>query len=97
MAIDHVRSNSQSSKMFSLDSYCCGKESTGGVYATGYYTKGKELVLPFNEKIRKLLERCERPHGFLINHGLAGGSGSGLTTALINELEEEHHELVIVN
>lgn len=51
-AIDNVRS-SESGSLYSLDNFCCGRKSTSGNFATGFYNSGVADELAY-EKVRKL-------------------------------------------
>ncbi|XP_073975586.1 uncharacterized protein isoform X2 [Rhodnius prolixus] len=46
------------------------------------------------ERIRRMLEECDLPEGFIIINSLGGGTGSGLTAALLNTLRIYYKNLV---
>jgi len=48
------------SGIYSIDSLCCGTASAGGNWAKGYY-KNELSDCILMEKVRKILETCERP------------------------------------
>lgn len=45
------------------------------------------------DKLNRMLEKCEHAEGFLIMHSVAGGTGSGLTAVLTEQLARVHPKL----
>ena len=65
-----------------------GKEDAANNFSRGYNTVGRGMVSETMDRIRKEAECCEqRAQGFLIFHSLGGGTGSGFTSLLTNELQ----------
>jgi hypothetical protein len=91
--IDNIRTG-RNGKLFSMDNLCCGRKSTGGVFAKGMYGFGSDLVESSNEKLRKLVENCDRLNAFQMTFGLGGGSGSGIGGKFLSTLEERYPENV---
>ena len=55
-----------------------GKEDAANNFARGHYTVGKEMMDKVNDRIRKLVDNSENVQGFVVNHAVGGGTGSGL-------------------
>ncbi len=89
--IDSIRGNS----LYGLDNYCCGKNSLGSLFARGHYGIGSELVGVSMEKVRKMIERCDVPQGFMLSYGLGGGTGSGMGTLLMSKIREEYPDKIM--
>ena len=73
------------------DEFCVwDRAGRGNNWAYGYYgrRRGREgeggsgggLLGRVREAVRKVVERCDRFSGFLMLHGIAGGTGSGKAT-----------------
>lgn len=67
-----------------------GFESAANNFARGYYTNGRELSYTIFERIRKIVDGCPSLAGFIIFHSFGGGTGSGLSSLLIQHLSEEY-------
>ena len=61
------------------------KEDTGGVFASGRYTLGNEIIDQFDNKLRKLSEKCDNLQGFMIHSSIVGGTGSGLGSLILDD------------
>ena len=51
---------------------------------------GKEIIDPVLETLRMLSENCSSLQGFMITHSFGGGTGSGLTSRLMERLSVEY-------
>jgi len=71
-----------------------GKEDAANNYARGHYTVGYEIMGSALEAVRKLSEECESLQGFITFHSYGGGTGSGLTTLLFENLSEAYPKKV---
>jgi hypothetical protein len=67
-----------------------GKCSTGNNYAKGKHDPDFDIILSYEEKIRKTIESCDRLNGFMIFHSLGGGTGSGSFAKLSDKLLEDY-------
>lgn len=70
-----------------------GKDDTSNLYARGYYSVGKSMIESTLESIRKLAEQCTGIEGFSLYHSLGGGTGSGFTSLLLNELSNDYKNI----
>jgi len=82
--------NGPYSKLFNPQYMISGKEDAANNYARGHYTVGKEIIDNAMEKIRLIADQCTGLQGFLIFHSLGGGTGSGFTSLLMEQLSIEY-------
>ena len=82
--IDNIKESKYSS-FFDPEFLISGKEDAANNFAGEHYTVGKEIIDKVNDQLRKLDDNCDNVQGFVINHSVEGGNGSGLG-ALILEI-----------
>ena len=71
-----------------------GKESAADNYARGHYTIGKEIIDFVLENLRSLAENCSSLQGFLITHSFGGGTGSGFTSLLMENILQDYGRVI---
>ena len=71
-----------------------GIEDTGGNYAKGYFTTGKEFFDLLEDRVRKMAEDCSNIEGFTIQSGIGGGTGTGLTQRLLEHIITKYPKAV---
>lgn len=69
-------------------------DSCGNLFARGFMSTASMMRPRICERIRRMLEECDLPEGFIIINSLGGGTGSGLTAALLNTLRIYYKNLV---
>ena len=89
--IDDVR-NSKYAAMYFKDYYLAGKEDAANNFARGHYTVGKEMIDKFNDRLRKLVDNCYNVQGFVINHSVGGGTGSGLGALILERIAVDYRK-----
>lgn len=57
---------------------------------------GPDILVPTLNAIRCLVEQCESFAGFLIFHSIGGGTGSGFTTLLLENLADLYDKSTIL-
>merc|ERR1712062_751278 len=62
------------------------KEDAANNFARGHYTVGKEMMDIVNDRVRKLVDNCENPQGFIVTHAVGGGTGSGMGMLILERL-----------
>ena len=67
-----------------------GKEDAANNYARGHYTIGKEQISLTVDKIRRLADNASGLQGFLVFHAFGGGTGSGFTSLLMEQLAKDY-------
>ncbi|XP_058054666.1 tubulin alpha-8 chain-like [Anopheles bellator] len=63
-----------------------GKEDAANNFARGHYTVGKQIIEQVSGTMRKLSEQCDGLQGFLIFNSFGGGTGSGFTSLLLDQI-----------
>ncbi|XP_065087294.1 tubulin alpha-8 chain-like [Ochlerotatus camptorhynchus] len=63
-----------------------GKEDAANNYARGHYTVGRQIIEHASNSIQKLSEQCDGLQGFLIFRSFGGGTGSGLSSLLMQQI-----------
>jgi len=87
--IDSIKTGAMR-ELFHPEFLLAGKEDAANNYARGHYTIGKELIDATLDRIRKSADNCEGLQGFLIFHSFGGGTGSGFTSLLMENLAQEY-------
>ncbi|CAL1677947.1 unnamed protein product [Lasius platythorax] len=87
--VDEVRSGTYK-LLFHPEQMITGKEDAANNYARGHYTIGKEIIDITLDRIRRLTEQCKGLQGFLIFHSFGGGTGSGFSSLLMEQLSADY-------
>ncbi|XP_051690723.2 tubulin alpha chain-like 3 isoform X1 [Oryctolagus cuniculus] len=87
--IDGIRTGKYRS-LFHPEQLVSGKEDAANNYARGRYSVGSEIIDLVLERIRKLAKQCSGLQGFLIFRSFGGGTGSGFTSLLMEQLSAEY-------
>eukprot|EP01023_Acetabularia_acetabulum_P000649 TRINITY_DN10263_c1_g1_i2.p1 TRINITY_DN10263_c1_g1~~TRINITY_DN10263_c1_g1_i2.p1 ORF type:complete len:453 (+),score=87.90 TRINITY_DN10263_c1_g1_i2:86-1444(+) len=66
-----------------------GSEDAANNFARGYHTSGKEVIEVAMDRIRRMCDQCQALQGFAIFLSVGGGTGSGLGSLLLNQLDQE--------
>jgi tubulin alpha len=69
-----------------------GKEDAANNFARGHYTVGKEQMDVVNDRIRKLVDNSENVQGFIVNHSVGGGTGSGMGMLILERLAVDYRK-----
>lgn len=93
--IDEVRTGIYRA-LFNSDQLISGKEDAANNFARGKYTIGKEIINLTLERIKKLANQCVKLEGFIIIHGVGGGTGSGFSSLLMKRLKEDYDKKTIM-
>ncbi|VUZ51631.1 unnamed protein product [Hymenolepis diminuta] len=72
--------------LFHPDKLITGYEDASNNFARGYFTVGKVLLSPILNEIRRTIEQCDSLQGILFFRSLGGGTGAGLTAAILDVL-----------
>ena len=91
--IDDVR-NSDIASMFHPEFLLAGKEDAANNFARGHYTVGKEIIDKVSDRLRKLVDNCSNVQGFVINHSVGGGTGSGLGALILERIAVDFRKKV---
>jgi len=87
--IDEVRKGSYG-QLYHPEQLITGQEDAANNYARGHYTIGKEILDQTLNAIRRTVDQCDGLQGFLIFHSVAGGTGSGFASLLLEHLSQDY-------
>merc|ERR1712013_929590 len=87
--IDEVRTGTYR-QLFHPEQLVTGKEDAANNYARGHYTIGKEIADLVMDRVRKIADSCSGLQGFLVFHSFGGGTGSGFTSLLMENLSLDY-------
>ncbi|XP_071957039.1 tubulin alpha-1B chain-like [Antedon mediterranea] len=91
-AIDEIRTG-RYKRLFSPRQMINDKEDAANNFARGRYSVGKRVIDNVMEQVRKLADQCSSLQGCLIFNSLGGGTGSGFTSLLMDELSKEFSKI----
>jgi len=89
--IDDVK-NCEHSNIYHPEFLLAGQEDAANNFARGHYTVGKEMMNKVNDRIRKMVDNCDNVQGFIINHSVGGGTGSGLGSLMLERLAVDYRK-----
>jgi len=89
--IDEVRQGAYKD-LFHPEFLLNANEDAANNFARGHYTIGKENIDATSELIRKLTDNSENVQGFIINHAVGGGTGSGLGGLVLERLSVDYRK-----
>ncbi|KAI4488193.1 hypothetical protein M0804_005041 [Polistes exclamans] len=78
--------------LFDPSSLITGKEDAANNFARGYYSIGREIIDLVLDRIQSICEACTRLSGFIVFRSFGGGTGSGLTTLLLEYLNRDYRK-----
>merc|ERR1711981_743015 len=89
--VDDIRTGDYS-QMFHPEFILNGKEDAANNFARGHYTVGKEILDQVNDRLRKLVDNSQNVQGFIINHAVGGGTGSGLGALILERIAVDYRK-----
>merc|ERR1712025_1301742 len=89
--VDDVRTGDYA-QMFHPEFLLNGKEDAANNFARGHYTVGKEILDQVNDRLRKLVDNSANVQGFIINHAVGGGTGSGLGALILERCAVDYRK-----
>ncbi|XP_012281440.1 tubulin alpha chain [Orussus abietinus] len=87
--VDEIRTGAYRN-LFDPSTLITGKEDAANNYGRGYYTIGQEAIDLVLDRIRKVCEGCPNFAGFIVFRAFGGGTGSGLTTLMMEHLTADY-------
>jgi len=79
-------------QMFHPEFLLNGKEDAANNFARGHYTVGKEILDQVNDRLRKLVDNSQNVQGFIVNHAVGGGTGSGLGALILERIAVDYRK-----
>merc|ERR1712183_1051892 len=89
--VDDVRTGPYA-QMFHPEFLLNGKEDAANNFARGHYTVGKEILDQVNDRLRKLVDNSNNVQGFIVNHAVGGGTGSGLGALILERIAVDYRK-----
>merc|ERR1712228_70865 len=89
--IDEIRQGAYKD-LFHPEFILNANEDAANNFARGHYTIGKENIDATSELIRKLTDNSENVQGFIVNHAVGGGTGSGLGGLVLERLSVDYRK-----
>ncbi|KAM6306715.1 tubulin alpha-1C chain-like [Podargus strigoides] len=89
--IDEIRSGTYH-MFFHPKQLISGKDAAANNYAWGHYTIGKKIIDSVVDRAWKMTDQCSGLQGFLVFHSFGGGTGSGFTSLLMEQLSMEYNK-----
>jgi len=89
--VDDIRTGPYA-QMFHPEFLLNGKEDAANNFARGHYTVGKEILDQVNDRLRKLVDNSQNVQGFIINHAVGGGTGSGLGALILERIAVDYRK-----
>jgi len=89
--VDDIRVG-EFAQMFHPEFLLNGKEDAANNFARGHYTVGKEILDQVNDRLRKLVDNSENVQGFIMNHAVGGGTGSGLGALILERIAVDYRK-----
>jgi len=89
--VDDVRTGPRA-QMYHPEFLLNGKEDAANNFARGHYTVGKEILDQVNDRLRKLVDNSQNVQGFIINHAVGGGTGSGLGALILERIAVDYRK-----
>lgn len=75
------------SRLYSKDMTLTGKEDAANNFGRGFYNHGSQIIEPTMDLITKTLESCDSFQGFFTFGSFGGGTGSGFTSLMLQEIQ----------
>lgn len=76
--------------LFRPNQLISAKEDAANNFARGRLTTGLQVIENVSDQIRKITDNCSGLSGFLLFHSFGGGTGSGLTSLIMDELTQSY-------
>merc|ERR1712190_472562 len=89
--IDDVKSSPYAA-IFHPEFLLSGKQDAANNFARGHYTVGKEILDQVNDRLRKLVDNSNNVQGFIVNHAVGGGTGSGLGALILERIAVDYRK-----
>merc|ERR1712032_1207450 len=62
------------------------------IFHPEFLLSGKEMIDKVNDRLRKLVDNCDNVQGFVINHSVGGGTGSGLGALMLERIAVDYRK-----
>ncbi len=83
-------------KFFDPKNLVYGKYGGANNYAKGYLGEGREMIDKVMDAVRKEVEKTNSLQGFIMTHSIGGGTGSGLSSLILEKIKEEYPKKILM-
>ncbi|KAL0129487.1 hypothetical protein PUN28_001631 [Cardiocondyla obscurior] len=87
--VDEVRMGTYR-QLYHPEQLITGKEDAANNYARGHYSIGNGIIESVMDRVRRLSDQCSSIQSFFIFHSFGGGTGSGFTSLLMEQLSDDY-------
>lgn len=67
-----------------------GKEDCCLNFGKGHYSAGAQNIDKVNIALRTMIEACDNCQGFIVNHSMGGGTGSGFSALILERVAVDY-------
>eukprot|EP00484_Ammonia_sp_Unknown_P031073 CAMPEP_0197029492 /NCGR_PEP_ID=MMETSP1384-20130603/8929_1 /TAXON_ID=29189 /ORGANISM="Ammonia sp." /LENGTH=543 /DNA_ID=CAMNT_0042458669 /DNA_START=33 /DNA_END=1664 /DNA_ORIENTATION=- len=89
--LDRIKAN-RIGEIFKPDNFVMGASGCANNWAKGRFTEGLEVIDEIMDIIRKETEKADCVQAYQMCHSLAGGTGSGLGTLILNRIRDTYFD-----
>ena len=89
--IENVKKSAYSA-IYDEDCLLFGNEGANNNFAKAHYRLGPEMMDEINDRLRWIVDHCDNVQGFIINHSVGGGTGSGLGTLILERIAVDYRK-----
>lgn len=86
-----------STQLYRPENFVPGSESAGNNFARGYHTDGADILDQVLDNTRREVENVDSLQGFQLLHSIGGGTGSGLTSLIMEALVQQYPDNLLCN
>lgn len=86
-----------SGSLFNPASLISRTEGAGGNFAIGYLSAGREILPEVMARVDGEIDRCDNVGGIIVIHSTGGGTGSGLSSLVIETIKEKNPEIPVLS
>lgn len=85
--------NSEYKNLYSPSYLINGNEDAANNFVRGYHTLGLVMIESVADKIRQIVEHANNLQGFILCHSFGGGTGSGFSAKVLENLVDDYPRL----
>eukprot|EP01083_Nonionella_stella_P136168 414200_1 len=91
-SINNIKNLNKYHDLFSPQYLIHGTEDAANNFARGRYSVGKQIIDEVTDKVRHAVECCGNLQGFIMHHSVAGGTGGGLGSLILERLSIDYRK-----
>ena len=90
--IENVRKRYKYRNILQEDYIINGAQDSAINFAKAHYSSGKELISTVSDSIRTMVESCDSAQGFMFNHSMGGGTGTGFGALVLERVAVDYRK-----